>query len=43
MKSTSAIHPAITENTEDSFVMRMPHISMHESHNTSIFITQQLW
>ena len=36
MKSTSAIHPAITENTEDSFVRQVPHISMCESHNALI-------
>jgi len=31
MKSTSAIHPAITENMEDSLVKRLPYILMHES------------
>ena len=35
-KSTSAIHPAITENMEDSLVMCVPHISMSESHNALI-------
>ena len=36
MKSTSAIHPAITENTEDSLMKRAPLITMRESHNASI-------
>ena len=36
MKSTSAIHPAITENTENILVKRTPHISIRESHNASI-------
>jgi len=35
VKSTSEIHPAITENTEDSLVKCMPHLSMRESHNNS--------
>ena len=36
MKSISAIHPAIMENTENMLVKRVPHISIRESHNTSI-------
>jgi len=39
MKSISAIHPAITENTENTLVKCTPHpiaIAIHESHNTSI-------
>jgi len=35
MKSTSAIHPAIAENMEDSQKCT-PHISISESHNTSV-------
>ena len=36
MKSISAIHPAITENTENILVKRAPHISIRESHSVSI-------
>jgi len=36
VKSTSAIHASITENTEDLLVMCVPHISMRETHNASI-------
>jgi len=36
MKSTSAIHPAVTESMKDSLVKRPPHILMCESHNASI-------
>jgi len=36
MKSTSAIHPAITKNTEDSLVKCASLISMRESHNALI-------
>ena len=36
IKSTSAIHPAITENIEDSLVMHVPHISLYESYNALI-------
>ena len=36
MKSTSAIHPAITENMEDSLMKHAPHISMRESHDAWI-------
>jgi len=36
MKSTPAIHPAITGNKEDPLVKRVPRISIHESHNASI-------
>jgi len=39
MKITSAIHPAITENMEDSLVKHTPHISMRESHNVPISAT----
>jgi len=35
-KRTSVIHPTIMENTEDSLVKGMPHISVDESHNTLI-------
>jgi len=31
IKNISAIHPAITENTENILVKRMPHFSMRES------------
>ena len=34
MKSISAIHPAITENTENMLVKHASHISIRESHNT---------
>ena len=33
MKSISAIHPAITENTENILVKRAPHILIRESHS----------
>jgi len=36
MKRSSAIYPAIAENTEDSLVKCVPHISIHESHNASV-------
>ena len=36
MKSISAIYPAITENTQDILVKRVPHISTRESHNALI-------
>ena len=36
MKSTSAIHPAIMENAENSLVKHTPYISMRESHNALI-------
>jgi len=36
MKSISAIHLAITENTENILMKRVPHISIRESHNASI-------
>ena len=36
MKSTSAIHPAIMKNMEDSLVKRGTRISISESHNVSI-------
>ena len=36
MKSISAIHPAITKNTESILVKHAPHISIRESHNASI-------
>ena len=36
MKSISVIYPAITENTENILVKRVPHILIHESYNTSI-------
>jgi len=36
MKSISAIHPAIMENTKNIFVKRAPHISIRESHNASM-------
>jgi len=36
MKSTSAIHPVIMENMEDSLMKRVPHISMCKSYNASI-------
>ena len=36
MKSISAIHPAITENTENMLVKCTPHISIRESHNVLI-------
>ena len=36
MKSISTMHPAITENTENILVKRASHISIRESHNTSI-------
>ena len=38
MKSISTIHPAITENTEDSFVKHASHTSMHKSHNVLISV-----
>jgi len=36
MKSISAIHPTIMENTENMLVKCVPHISICESHNASI-------
>ena len=36
MKSISAIHPAITENTENSLMKCVPNISIRGSHKTSI-------
>ena len=36
MKSISAIHPALTENTENMLVKHVPHISIRESRNASI-------
>ena len=36
MKSIAAIHPAITKNMENILVKRVPHISICESHYTSI-------
>ena len=35
-KHLYTIHPAITENMEDSLVKQAPHILMSESHNASI-------
>ena len=39
IKSTSAIHTAITENTEDSLMKFAPHILMCESHSTLISLS----
>ena len=36
MKNTSAIHPAIMNNTEDSLVKCAPHILICESYNSLI-------
>jgi len=36
VKSICAVHPDLTENTENSLVKHVPHISIHESHNASI-------
>ena len=36
MKSISAIHLAITENTKNILVKRAPHISIRESHTVSL-------
>ena len=36
MKSISAINPAIGENTENSLMKHVPHISIRKSHNASI-------
>jgi len=36
MKSISAIHSTITENTENILVKRAPHISIRENHSVSI-------
>ena len=38
LKSIPAIHPTITDNTENILVKRTPHILIHESHNVSISV-----
>ena len=43
MKSISAIHPAITENTENMPMKHMPHISICKSYNASILTMMKLY
>jgi len=43
MKSIFAIHPAITENTENMLMKCVPHFLIHESHNVSISAMSSLF